>query len=295
VIPTFDNRLELEACLRSLATASRDRSLRALVCVDGSTDGTQAWLKSTEFPFVVEVLEHSDRQNHGRAATRNLALDRLEADVTVLLDSDMQPVAEAIDRHVDLVTRSAGVSVGDVVYLNAHDNIWARYMGTRGKNKFRSGSRMPSLYLTAGNVALPTRAFRGVGGFDETLSAYGAEDTELGLRLGAHGVPVYFNAAAGATTVERKSVEVAMAQLRELGRENLPRIRRRHPNALAPFLINRLESPRLADRLFRALLNPVADLAAKSLLRIGPWPIQRRLLNYLALRSLWRGYAEGVR
>jgi GT2 family glycosyltransferase len=293
VIPTFNNRAELQDCLASLAAQGND--VRAIVCVDGSIDGTRAYLTSTTWSFETVVLEHPDQKNHGLAAARNLALPHLEATYVLFLDSDMVLAPHAIDRHLDLVTSRQCISVGKTTYLNASANLWSRYVASRGKHKAAPGAEMSPLYFDAENAMMPARLILAVHGFDEAFKTYGLEDTELGLRLEATGVPIIFNAEAMASTVETRSVAEGLELLYELGRVNLPKVRERHPEAAAPFRINQLESPRLRDRAFRSLMNPVSDLLARLMLPIAPWTIQRRLIAYLVIRAVWRGYSEATR
>jgi hypothetical protein len=58
-------------------------------------------------------------------------------------------------------------------------------------------------------------------------------------------------------------------------------------------LIDRLESKRLTDRAFRALLNPVTEVLVDLVLLIPVFALQRRLLNYKVLRAVWSGYRQG--
>lgn len=292
IVPTFNNLRELQRCLESLAKDPHE--LRVLVCVDGSTDGTLAFLNGLRFPHELKVLEHPDRRNRGRAAARNLALQSLSSPTTLLLDSDMRLARGAIEAHLMMLDEPAAISVGDVVYENANASLWARYLSTRGKNKAGHGGTLSPLYLASGNVALPSEALVKTGGFDPQLSSYGLEDTELGLRLAELGYRLFFNAAALATTVESKTVKEALQEMRRLGQENLPRVWRSHPDGPAPFWIDRFASPRLRDRMLRLLLNPVTDALVGALLPVSPFWLQRRLLNYQVLRAVWRGYHDAM-
>ena len=292
IVPTFNNLRELQACLESIA---RDpHPLRVLICVDGSTDGTLAYLDGLKFPHELKVLEHPDGRNRGRAAARNLALSSLSSAPTMLLDSDMRLATGAIDAHLAMLQDPVAISVGDVVYENAKASLWARYLGTRGKNKAGHGGTISPLYLASGNVALPSDALSKAGGFDPQLSSYGLEDTELGIRLAELGYRLVFNTAARASTIESKTVKQALKEMRRLGQENLPRVRRSHPHAPAPFWIDRYESPRLLDRMLRFMMNPLTDAVAAALLSVSPFWLQQRLLNYQVLRAVWRGYRDGM-
>ena len=293
VIPTFNNVDELRVCLASLATQTLPPQ-KVFVCVDGSDDGTQQYLAQAQLGLDAEVIEHADGLNHGRALTRNLAIPRLQAPFVLFLDSDMVLRADALEHHIALLMDQECVSIGDVVYRESPGNLWARYQGTRGKNKKRAGEQVRALDFNTQNTALSTADLLAAGGFDSRFSTYGGEDTELGLRLArVRRLTFVFNASAVATTTETKTVSAGLAQLREFGRVNMHLIRDRHPSAPAPFWIDQFESDRFQDRLLRAAMNPLTDMVAGLLLRIPWFPIQRRLLNYKVLRAVWTGYREG--
>jgi GT2 family glycosyltransferase len=294
VIPTFNNRDELLVCLDSLRDQGRS-DIRALVCVDGSSDGSTEAVEQRADPFEIVVLVHKDGRNRGRAAARNLALPQLSARWVLFLDSDMRLRPGAIERHLQAMEREPVVSVGQVVYLNASSSLWARYQTTRGKNRRRPGERLRPLDFNSQHVAMATGDFRALGGFDEAFHEYGGEDTELGLRLGELGRPLVFTADAIAETVDDAPVDARLAQLDRFSKTNLPLIRQRHPNGPAPFWIDRLESNRTQDRVLRMLLNPVSDWLARALLPRTPFPVQRVLLNYLVIRTVFRGYAQATR
>jgi glycosyltransferase involved in cell wall biosynthesis len=292
VIPTFNNLDELRACLDAIPLGGASPSV--LVAVDGSTDGTIEYLRSSRLPFSVRVLEHDDRANHGRARARNLALPFLDAEFTLFLDSDMRLEPGAIATHLNLLSRRECVSIGDVMYMNASDNLWARYLGTRGHNKAMDGAVIRPLDFHTANVAMRTSDVLALGGFDESLTGYGGEDTEFGLRVARQlGRPLVYNAQARATTVEPKTVDAGLAQLRRYATTNLHAILRKHPDAPAPFWIDRLDSPRLRNRLMRLMLNPLTDLVVNLALPVTPFAIQRRLLNYKVIRAVFSGYQEG--
>jgi glycosyltransferase involved in cell wall biosynthesis len=293
IVPTFNNLTELQRCLASLATQAGP--FRVLVCVDGSTDGTVQWLRRMATPFELLVLQHADAQNHGRAAARNLALPHLREQVTVLLDSDMRLRPSALRHHVALVDGSDVVSVGAVVYENADQNPWARYLATRGRGKVRPGSTVRPLDFVTANAALRTEHLQALGGFDASMAAYGGEDTELALRLAEGGLRFLFNGAAVADTTENKTIDEGLAELGRYARTNLRTTRRRHPSGPAPFWIDRLESRRWRDRLLRLALNPVSDRIVDSLLPRVPFVLQRQLLNYKVIRTVFRAYAQATR
>jgi glycosyltransferase involved in cell wall biosynthesis len=294
VIPTFNNATALERCLIGLATQTASE-FRILVCVDGSTDRTLEMLAAIRHPAPLEVLVHADRQNHGRAAARNLGLPHLRGGAVIFLDSDLIPDSRFVEGHVRLLSRRDCVSLGEVRY-DASSSTWARYLATRGRYRTTPGRDARVLDFAGANVAMMADHVLAVGGFDEALSAYGGEDTELGFRLwGKLGLSFVYNGDAVARTHESKSIKNGLAELREYGATNLREIRRRHPDMPPPFFSDRFDSPRLADRLFRLMLNHVSQRIASALVPRAPFVVQRRLLNYLVIGAIYDGYRAGPR
>jgi hypothetical protein len=156
------------------------------------------------------------------------------------------------------------------------------------------GTRLPFNQFAGANVALRTADFRVLHGFDEALSGYGGEDADLGYRL-AHELnrPIFANHSAIATAYEAKSLDRAMADFRSFGQANLHYLHEKHPEMPHTFFTDRLRSPRLRDRLFRAMMNPINDRIADALLSIAPFAIQEQLINYKLVRAVCRGYLEG--
>jgi glycosyltransferase involved in cell wall biosynthesis len=295
VIPTYNNASQLSNCLDALERQTAP-NVRALVCIDGSTDGTLDLLTGRRGALPLVVLEHADRQNHGRAATRNLGVASATAELVVFLDSDVRLEPDAIAMHVQVLDHNDCVSVGDVRYEPNDADLWGRYQATRGKHKANRSGEIRPLDFNTQNAALRRSHLVACGGFDESLSGYGGEDTELGLRLAAdRGLTFVYNGAAIASTVERKSVDDALRQLDGYARTGLRQIRARHPTGPAPFWTDRLESARPGDGLLRALSNPALEWIARRLLPLSPFALQRHLLDYLVFRTVSRGYLEGLR
>jgi GT2 family glycosyltransferase len=91
------------------------------------------------------------------------------------------------------------------------------------------------------NTSAPVEVFRAVGGLDSSLTGYGYEDYDLGLRLMEAGIPIYFDADAVAQHHQIRSLAQSCRHRREAG-SNLVRFARRHPERLGP-LVDRVYLP----------------------------------------------------
>lgn len=98
IIPAWNSARSLSICLDALAMSSLNRlaphRLRVVVCDDGSTDSTQADLRSRRRDLDLLVVR---QKNHGQSFAINTALSMAEADVIVLCDADMLLGCGALD------------------------------------------------------------------------------------------------------------------------------------------------------------------------------------------------------
>ncbi len=293
IIPTYNNLSELQKCLQGLAKQSH-KLFRAIVCIDGSTDGTREWLQEQHFPFELVVCEHSDKQNHGRNATRNLAIAHLRSEFLCFLDSDLVPDVHMLQEHALLLTARDVVSVGNVLYDTARTNTWSAYAQTRGKNKYKHGDSIPYFYLATGNCAHRGAVFVELGGQDPLIARYGGGDTEYALRLHQRfALPVLFNEASVARGSMLKSLDEALQQLEDFGRTNLHYLHHKHPAEDRIFSLHRMIGRGFSDRVFQLLLRmPLAGLM-QWIAEHAPSSIASKVLNYCVLARMYRGWLQG--
>lgn len=200
VIPTYDGRPMLEACLRALRAQAFPADAYEVVIVDnGSEDGTQAWLRS-EHPAVVVVrletnLGFAEATNRGVAAARGACL--------VLLNNDAVAdphFLEALERAASVEPAPAAVagrildSDGSAVEFGGSDIGgfgfgFQRSSWQQGFAECADGGEIP---FACGGAMLVRRAdFLESGGFDSDYFAY-YEDVDLGWRLWLSGRRVVY-------------------------------------------------------------------------------------------------------
>jgi GT2 family glycosyltransferase len=294
VIPTRNNLDELRVCLDSLGrqTVPADR---ILICVDGSTDGTLEFVASLSDDRVMG-LTHPGNVHRAWSATRNLALPHVLDGYVLFLDSDMRLDPRAIEAHLAVAEREDAISVGAVVYENVRENLWSGYLMQRGRNRYRSGDRLPWTQFTTQNALVPAAALVSVGGFDEGMTTYGGEDTELAIRLmAATGRPMVYNPDAGAFTWEPKTWQFVIKRLHEYGEYNLRYTMAKHPDLPPIFELGRRASRRPADRFFVAMLHPLVARVVRAALPLAPRRLQYQLLKYEVVRAVHEGYLAGSR
>lgn len=193
IIPTYNGRRKVGNVLRALARQTHAPH-EVIVVIDGSTDGTAAYLAETDFglPFAVHA-----QANRGRAAVRNRGAQLATGDLLVFFDDDMRPEPDCLARHlhhhaafphsilVGAQLEEPATMRTDIQRYKAHlSRKWARpFAGAKEPQSAKS------LYLTAAHCSMSRPLFGRLGGFDERLTD--AEDYDLAVRAYQAGVPIY--------------------------------------------------------------------------------------------------------
>ena len=291
ILPTYNNCNELLNCLTGFESQT-EKDFRLLICIDGSTDGTQESVQAycLNSGMNIVVLEHPDGMNHGRNATRNLALPLLNAPYVICLDSDAIPSPDFLANHLSILEQHECVSAGDLNYVNADTNRWAAYLHTRGKKRFANNAQIPFQYITTGNLGMPTRFFQELNGQDAAMKGYGGGDTEFAYRLHKTFNPkIYHAKSAIAESFMQKSIDEALNQMEEFGRGNLQYIRTKHPEFTELFRLNVILKQNMQSRLIRMLLHPLLGNITQRLAKILPMKVAIALLPHAVMSRIWKG------
>lgn len=288
VIPTYNNLEELQKCLESLEKQTNN-DFKVWVAVDGSTDGTLEYLSSVSFKFPLNYLEHADHKNHGRAATRNLALPCLTAKYVLFLDSDLIVQDTYLESHYAVLNGEDVISLGQITYERG--NVWSDYDMTRGMNQFQNDrAELPAKYILTGNIAMPASIFVKLKGFDEGINTYGGEDTELGCRIEAEfGLKVLFNKQAKAHGVMNKPLQLALQQREAFAGQGLKYLLNKHPWAKDVFRVNFLGS--LPGKILYHLI-PRRLLMQASENSFIPLFLRLKFVHLLVFYHLYKGYHQ---
>ena len=180
---------------------------------------------AADFPIHVERLA---TEGLPLAAARNRAAARASSDVLVFLDVDCIPMADCLGRLCAEAERHEGLLCADVRYLGPEDarGAWTeRELMLAGHSHPvrafpRSGMRRepnPGLFWSLA-FAVRRKTFDQLGGFDEEFTGYGAEDTDLGYRADANGVPLLFVGGAIACHQHHQSQDPPIQHLHDIVR-----------------------------------------------------------------------------
>ena len=190
VTPTYNRRDSLLVTLEGLSRQSLSTSLwEAVVVSDGSTDGTEAFLRETEtqWPFRMRPVF---QENGGPARARNRGIREAQGKIIVFLDDDVEPHRDFLARHALHHEKDDKIAiVGPMLPDPAsrkNEPVWIAWehaMMMRQYENFQDGT-WPGTgpnHFYSGNASVRRDHLLAVNGFDETFKRQ--EDVEMAERL----------------------------------------------------------------------------------------------------------------
>lgn len=208
IVPSYQGLHKLPRILTAIASQELALSKGAwelIIVIDGSSDGSQAWLAKRTFPKIPQ-LKVLVQENRGRAATRNRGAAEAEGNLLIFFDDDMRPLPHCAQVHVLHHQNHPGsILVGsqledpqgltrDIHHYRAFlSEKWTRDISPENQ-KSRISDENP--YITAANFSLSKALFKQLGKFDDRLRD--AEDYDLAIRAVEQAIPIYFDPQAQA-------------------------------------------------------------------------------------------------
>ncbi|MDQ5824776.1 MAG: glycosyltransferase family 2 protein [Chloroflexota bacterium] len=279
VIPTYNRKDALLECLRAVERESRAvsdvASVEVVVVDDGSTDGSLDAVRHLQksLSIAVEALTQS---NQGPGAARNRGVSRATGDLVVFLGDDiilqeghLRSMLNCYREHAD-----SGRPVG-IVGLTSYspDSIptpfgqWLEHDSDLqfAYNKAVIGVPLGYGYFYTSNILVPRQLLLESGGFNTEFRSAAFEDIELGFRLEAKGLELYYCPDARAVHIHHVSFSQTAARMRMIARAALE-LRSANPDlylALNPEGDRYLERVSPVQRLARWFFShPLATLLA---------------------------------
>ena len=197
LILTYNRKEALERHLNLLKEQTYREPFELIVCVDGSTDGTQQMLAERG----VRWFDTGNINENRAAQAKNLGIKAATGDIIIMMDDDCLPHPQLIESYLKEFTHQAvqlGYKSNRESYLSMSlpikvesDNktmtIWKQEKNGGSFDHFQCGNCCMSI------SAARTIAKDGSRGFDERFTGYGHEDTEFGRRLFQVGHRFHFN------------------------------------------------------------------------------------------------------
>jgi glycosyltransferase involved in cell wall biosynthesis len=305
VVPTFNRAgllsLTVPALMRQVV---RDPVTYEVVFVsNGSTDETAAVLAEA-------VSEHPGRLRFlhipptgGPAAPRNVGIRAATGDVVVILDDDVVPDPDLVQRHGEFHARHPErhhAALGEVYVPEHMASDPMSLFHSFPYDEVRGLDRLGYLHFWTCNVSVKRDFMLQAGMFDERFLNY--EDIVCGHRLAAGGMHLHFLPEARGQHLHQVRPSGIPAKGLFYGRwlfaceQHIPDLAlKRRFGILSPDLGPALFAWRLVKRMaLRVLSNPLTDAVLRAL---GATASQRSRLTDLYYRMIFRrhvlaGYAQ---
>lgn len=211
VIITTYNRPDALALVLNALLDQQFSDFEVIVADDGSTDVTAKLIKQLSTPYLLKHVWQAD-QGFRAAKARNLAVMAAAGDYLIFLDGDCIPRIDFIAKHHELA-ESGYFVVGNRILLNEQFtqqvinsaepvwnwpvNKWLLPYIQRNINRFSPLLRLPFVRkhcqqtwkgVKTCNLAVWSKDFKQINGFDENFQGWGHEDADLAVRLLRSGI-----------------------------------------------------------------------------------------------------------
>jgi hypothetical protein len=290
VVVNWNGREYLGDCLRAVSAQSCDCAVEPMVIDNGSTDGSQDWLRAT-FPQVPLVLAETNNYT----AANNLGVARAAGDYALLLNTDATLQPGCLAALVAALDADSGAAAAAPKILYPDGRIFTTGIAQRddlywvdrdqgATDDGHAGAPTEVLGVSGCCALVRVAAWRAVGGQDEAFHMY-YEDVDLALALRAAGWRSLYVPAARCVHVGHGSIRKASTWKDVLGERNRLLVLARHFRGRLPAELVR--SPwfqSASPEQVRALLPQLAR-------RLGGDPVPVLIDLLLALRDRVRDYA----
>lgn len=223
VVPTYDRRERLAKVLESLAAQDLGEPFEVIVVSDGSSDGTDEYLRSGDTPLDVVAVA---QPNQGPAAARNTGIERATGELIVFIDDDVVADPSLLRAHRDAHRRLGdhAVVIGPMLDPPDHPmSAWIAWEQMMLAKQYRAmergdyGATYRQFYT--GNASVRAEHLRRAGGFDTTFRR--AEDVELAFRLHDIGLDFHYEPSAIGLHYAERSYETWRRTAYEYGRNDI--------------------------------------------------------------------------
>ena len=203
VIPVFNQFAHTLVCLRALAGHPPQAGVEIIVVDDGSSDETVAAL-----PQIEGLRYHRRAANGGFIAACNDGAALARGDFLVFLNNDTVPQPGWLDALLGTFDThpNAGLVGAQLLYPDGRLQEAGGIVRNDGRadniGRFQSplhpiyGYLRRVDYCSGAAIALPSRLFRQLGGFNAAYAPAYYEDTDLGLSVHAAGYQVLYQPEA---------------------------------------------------------------------------------------------------
>lgn len=198
ILPTYNRVQRLAQVLLGLERQTVSlNDFEVIVVSDGSTDGTDAFLKTLQTPLKLVAVT---QENQGPAVARNTGVQRATSELILFIDDDVVPAPELLSEHLRMHGGQNNIVVLGPMLSPPGVKLapwveWEQEMLMKQYVAMQKGYWEPTArQFYTGNTSIRRQAVLDAGGFDSRFRR--AEDVELAYRLARQGLRFVFNPQA---------------------------------------------------------------------------------------------------
>ncbi|AFY59212.1 putative glycosyltransferase [Rivularia sp. PCC 7116] len=179
VIPTYNRPERLSDCLESLTKLEYPRDCFEVVVVD---DGSKISLESVVEPFKHQLeITLLKQENAGPATARNTGAKQAKGEFLAFTDDDCKPAQDWLKTLADKFVNAPDCLIGGKTINILADNPFSTASQELINYLYSYYNKNPqkATFFASNNIAVSTKLFDNIGGFDTTYPRAAAEDREL--------------------------------------------------------------------------------------------------------------------
>jgi len=201
-LPTYNRQKVLQFCLSILAFQTLSESMwEAVVCDDGSTDGTEAFCRNALLPYRLTYIR---RENQGAGGARQASVQAAHGEYLLFCNDDTMASSNLLAEHLAFHLarpRDTWAVLGEFCHPEeAAKSALSLFVNTSSfffpHRDLKAGDVRDQVFFVTCNLSVRREAVLRAGNFDPAFRV--AEDTELGTRLMQQGIRVVYHPAASA-------------------------------------------------------------------------------------------------
>ena len=232
VISCYNVENIIEKCLNSLLSQSYPKNKYHCYFVnDSSSDKTGDILDKYSGHQNITIIHH--KINKGLSATRNSGVAIGDAELIAFLDGDMTVKNDWIQSFLPYFDKDViGVMGDNIAPLDIIlSPIEKYYFGEmRGARQHNDGDKISFQYMLYGNAMIKRKNLAEVGFFDERITKYGGEDTDLSAKIWDKYKGCFiFSKKCNSTHFHRRSLGEFCLSMGTYGEYNFPILANRYP------------------------------------------------------------------
>jgi len=289
VIPCYNVEEVIEKCIRSLSSQVYPKNKYHCYFVnDASTDNTAKILDSYNNNEQITVIHHE--KNLGLSSARNTGINKCNADFIAFLDGDMVVENDWIKSFLPYFNKNTIAVMGDNtpppdIKLNLVEKYY--FGNIRGARQFNDGDNISLQYMLYNNAMVKRSSLLKSGLFDENITKYGGEDTDLSAKIWDMSPNCFiYSKKSNSVHYHRRSLSGFCSSMKTYGEYNLPILIDRYPQHKTKFG---------ADWIFSIkgylLFNPILLTVIKVGLYIFP---SQLFIRYMVVNAVISGARKSV-